>query len=69
MRCVLVNGARLKGDCRCCYCRSEIGDRYVREISTRRVYCGQDCYFRAVGAPTPSLDYRPRPVTSWRANQ
>jgi hypothetical protein len=66
MRCILVNGAKLKADARCCYCRREIGDSYVREIDTRRVYCDHVCYCSAVGAPALTLDYRARPLASWR---
>jgi len=66
MRCILVNGARLKADACCWYCREPIGDSYVREIDTRRVYCDHDCYCRAVGTPPMTLEYRTQPLTSWR---
>jgi hypothetical protein len=66
MRCILVNRARLKADTCCCYCRKPIGDSYVREIGTSRVYCDHDCYCSAVGTPTLASEYRSRPLTSWR---
>jgi len=58
MRCILVNGAKLKADSYCCCCRKPIGDNYVREIATRRIYYHRDCYSSAVGAPLVSLQYR-----------
>jgi hypothetical protein len=66
MRCILVNGAQLKADTRCCFCRLEIGDSYVREIGTKRVFCDHVCYCDAVGTPALALEYRARPLTSWR---
>jgi hypothetical protein len=66
MRCILVNGAKLKADTCCCYCRKAIGDSYVRETGTRRIYCSHDCYCGAVGAPTPTLEYCALPLNSWR---
>ncbi len=66
MLCILVNDARLKADTCCGYCRKEIGDSYVREIRTHRIYCDHDCYCFAVGAPTPTLEYFARPLNAWR---
>jgi len=66
MRCVLVNGARLKIDTHCSCCRRQISDSYVREIGTRLIYCGHDCYCQAVGAPTVTPQYRAQPLRSWR---
>jgi hypothetical protein len=58
MRCILVNGAKLKADARCHYCCKQIGDSYVREISNKRIYCNRDCYCSAVGAPLVFSQYR-----------
>ena len=66
MRCILVNGAKLKADTCCCSCGTQVGDRYVREIATKRVYCDHGCYCTAVGAPTLTLQYRARSPASWR---
>jgi len=62
MRCVLVNGARLKAPTLCAHCGTKISASYVREIGTRIVYCDFRCYRVAVemsarslsnGTPTP----------------
>ena len=51
MRCVLVSEANLKADTCCTYCRKKIGDSYAREIGSRYIYCGYDCYERASTTP------------------
>jgi hypothetical protein len=66
MRCVLVNGAKLKADTCCCHCRKVIGASYVREIGSRRLFCDHDCFCSLVGTPVRVLEYRARPLTSWR---
>jgi hypothetical protein len=58
MRCILVNGAKLKADACCHYCRKQIGDSYVRDTVNRRLYCGRDCYCSTVGAPLVFSQYR-----------
>ena len=59
MRCILVNGAKLKADTYCFCCRKLIGDNsYIREIGNRRIYCDQNCYSSGVGMPLLRLQYR-----------
>jgi hypothetical protein len=58
MRCVVVNGAKLKAETQCANCRRKISDGYVREIRTRRVYCDFRCYSTAVQTPLEALIYR-----------
>ena len=65
MRCILVSDASLKADTRCTYCQRKIGDSYVREISTRFVYCDYDCYETAVAATTLP---RNLPINIWTVN-
>lgn len=44
MRCVIVNGAKLKAQVCCARCGRAIGDSYIREIGSRRIYCDFHCY-------------------------
>jgi hypothetical protein len=44
MRCIIVNGAILKAETCCTHCGSKIGDRYIREIGSRLIYCDYRCY-------------------------
>jgi hypothetical protein len=68
MRCILVTGAKLKTDSCCSCCCKQIGDGYVREIGTGRVFCDYECYCIAVRAPVVTLQFRARQLTSWRAS-
>ena len=67
MRCVLVNGARLKAETCCTWCGRQIGDSYIRQIGTRRRYCNYECFRSATKAPVVTLDYRPDLARSWTA--
>lgn len=58
MRCVFVNGARLKADVLCSHCGTKIAANYVREIGSRLVYCDLYCYGVAVEASVKALGYR-----------
>jgi hypothetical protein len=58
MRCVLVHGAKLKAEASCAHCGKKIGENYVREISSRIVYCDFRCYGIAVETSIPVLQYR-----------
>jgi hypothetical protein len=44
MRFILVKGAKPKDDPYCSCCRREIVNSYVRETSSRRVFCNYYCY-------------------------
>jgi hypothetical protein len=56
MRFVFVNGRTPRVNPRCALCSEEIGDRYVREIGTRLVYCSRPC-----GAGHGKMGQRGRP--------
>jgi hypothetical protein len=67
MRCVVVNGARLKAPASCAHCGKQVSAGYVREISTRIVYCDFRCYGAAVEMSLRTLGYRsPTPSASTR---
>jgi hypothetical protein len=67
MRCVLVNGAKLKAEAQCANCGRKIGgDGYVREIRTHRVYCDFQCYSAAVQISLEALTYRMPTLTAWK---
>jgi hypothetical protein len=63
MRCVVVNGAKLKADALCAHCGNKVGMNYVREISTRLIYCDFHCYGVAVEPSIRALGYR-LPITN-----
>jgi hypothetical protein len=48
MRCIIVNGARLKTEMRCTHCGRKISHTYLREIGSRLIYCDLTCYSLAV---------------------
>ncbi|HTV38571.1 MAG TPA: hypothetical protein VMF12_19235 [Xanthobacteraceae bacterium] len=58
MRCMFVNGARLKAPASCAHCGNQIGTSYVREIATRIVFCDFRCYSAAVEMSLRMLGYR-----------
>jgi hypothetical protein len=60
MRCIVVNGAKLKADACCAHCHSRIGQNYIREIGSRLMYCDYGCYRGAVEVPIMALGYRAR---------
>ncbi len=61
MRCVVVNGAKLKAETQCANCGNKISDGYVREIRTRRIYCDFRCY--SAGVQTSLEAFAPRMPT------
>jgi hypothetical protein len=46
MKFVLVNHRTPLGSSACLHCSRPLGVGYLREISTQRPYCDQDCYRR-----------------------
>jgi hypothetical protein len=44
MRCVIVNGAKLKARASCAHCGQAIRDSYIREMRSRLIYCDFHCY-------------------------
>lgn len=68
MRCVVVNGARLKAEAQCANCGCEISEGYVREIRTHRVYCDFRCYSATVQTSPEALTYRTPALSAWRRN-
>jgi hypothetical protein len=57
MRCVMVNGAKLKAETYCAHCSNRIGETYVREIGSRLIYCDYLCYSLAVESSARALAY------------
>jgi len=58
MRCVVVNGARLKAGALCAHCGNKIGDSYIRDIGSRMIYCDFRCYGIAAEKPVLACGYR-----------
>jgi hypothetical protein len=56
MRCVIVNGAKLKAEVLCAHCGRMIGESYVRDTRNRLMYCDFDCYRVAIGMPPVALE-------------
>ena len=44
MKFVLVNGRALHPQSSCAFCCQPLGNGYLRELTTRRSYCNQQCY-------------------------
>ena len=44
MKYILVNGRSPRSESSCAMCCEAIGQSYVRELATRRMYCGAKCY-------------------------
>jgi hypothetical protein len=44
LRCILVNDANLKIEAHCARCHKKIGESYVRQVGSRFLFCGFDCY-------------------------
>ncbi|HVU43425.1 MAG: hypothetical protein WB624_02310 [Xanthobacteraceae bacterium] len=65
MRCVIVNGAQLKVDASCAHCGRKIGEGYVRNVRSRKIYCNFDCYRVAVGAPLVAFEQRATVPDGW----
>ena len=63
MRCVIVNGAKLKAEAFCAHCGNKIDESYLREVGSRLMYCDYRCYsvsiessILALGRRTPALN-------------
>jgi hypothetical protein len=65
MRCVLVNGARLKAPTLCAHCGNKISANYVREIGTRIVYCDFRCYSVAIETSVRMLGHPAPAASAW----
>lgn len=65
MRCVIVNGARLKADMSCARCGRAIGEGYVRDMRNRLIYCDFTCYRVAVGMPLATFEQRATMPNGW----
>jgi hypothetical protein len=65
MRCVVVNGAKLKANATCAHCGSKIGNGYIRELDTRLIYCDYRCYSIALEASVVAVTaYRPPAISA-----
>ena len=64
MRCVIVNGAKLKAEASCPHCCKRICDNYVREIGSGTIYCDFRCYGIAVETSITALGYRTPALTA-----
>jgi hypothetical protein len=65
MRCVVVNGAKLKSEASCAHCGGKIGEAYVREMGSRLIYCDFRCYSVAVETAVKVLGYRTPAFGAW----
>jgi hypothetical protein len=65
MRCIVVNGSKLKAECCCANCGARIAESYLRDIRTRAVYCDLTCYGIAAQTAALALDYRTTAVNAW----
>jgi len=65
MRCVMVNGAKLKAQAFCAHCGDEIDDSYIREIRSRTVYCDFHCYSVALEMSVATRGYSPPALGAW----
>jgi len=65
MRCIIVNGAKLKAQARCAYCNRTIGEGYIREIGSRLIYCDFHCYSVALEAAVMTRAYPQLALGSW----
>lgn len=70
MRCVIVNGAKLKAKACCAHCSRPIGNSYIREIGnrriySRRIYCDFNCYSVALETSVVTRGYPPLAISAW----
>jgi hypothetical protein len=65
MRCVIVNGAKLKAQARCAYCSRPIGNGYIREIGSRLIYCDFHCYSVALENAVITRAYPQLALGAW----
>jgi hypothetical protein len=57
MKFVLVNGRTPRTQSFCTLCCESVGESYLRDIATQRVYCDQKCYVDH-REPVLALQYR-----------
>jgi hypothetical protein len=65
MRCVIVNGAKLKAQACCAHCGEAIGGCYIREIGSRRIYCDFHCYSVSLKNPVLTRGYPLPALGAW----
>ncbi len=65
MRCIIVNGAKLKAEAFCAHCGQAIADSYIREIGSRLIYCGFHCYSVALETSIVTRGYAPPALGAW----
>ncbi len=65
MRCVIVNGAKLKAEVFCAHCSHAVGEGYVRDMRNRVIYCDFACYRVAVGMPPVAFEQRAPAPNGW----
>ena len=65
MRCVIVNGAKLKAEVFCAHCSRAVGESYVRDMRNRVIYCDFSCYRAAVGMPPVAFEQRATAPNGW----
>jgi hypothetical protein len=65
MRCILVNGAKLKAQACCAHCGQAIGASYIREIGSRHIYCDFHCYSVALENPVLARGYPLPALGAW----
>jgi hypothetical protein len=65
MRCVIVNGAKLKAEVSCAHCGRAVGAGYVRDMRNRMIYCDFTCYRVAVGMPPTAFEQRAIVPNGW----
>lgn len=57
MKCVFVNDRAPRARTTCAYCSRLIGISYLRDLSTKKLYCGRNCYLSgAAPFPVAGLD-------------
>jgi hypothetical protein len=65
MRCVIVNGAKLKAEVCCAHCSRAVAEGYVRDMRNRVIYCDFACYREAVGIPPVAFEQRATAPDGW----
>lgn len=60
MKFILVNHRTPHGEQSCTACSRSLGPGYLRDVVTRREYCGYDCYRRCRLKDLPFLFHTPR---------
>jgi hypothetical protein len=65
MRCVIVNGAKLKAEVFCAHCSRAVGENYVRDMRNRVIYCDFSCYRVAAGMPPVAFEQRATAPNGW----